>query len=98
MMSPEGRAALSARMKALNADPEFKAQQSARMKALNADPEFRAREAIRKSARMKAMHAARRCIYCGAGISARLERDGGAWSCVNQDACEDRILRAQASA
>ena len=55
--TPEFKAKLAARMKALNADPEFKAKlskaASARMKALHADPEFKAKVA----ARMKALHA-----------------------------------------
>ena len=51
-MSPEFKAAQSARAKAMNADPEFKAALSARSKAMNADPEVKAAQ----SARMKARH------------------------------------------
>ena len=52
-MSPEFKAAQSARAKAMNADPEFKAALSARAKATNADPEIKAA----LSARSKAMNA-----------------------------------------
>ena len=80
-MTEAGRAALSARMKALHADPEFKAQASARMKALNADPEFKAR-------RIKT------CIYC-TRTGYRMERDGDDYCCRDVAACEERVLRSQ---
>jgi hypothetical protein len=87
---------MSAARKAALADPAVRAKMSAASKAALADPAVRAK----MSAAIKAALAAR-CVYCNVQRSryAKLQNDGpDTWCCVDELACERRIVRQSPAA